>query len=70
MALWPGARDHLGGESPAGPRASLPARVKLRYWWKDLVHVHTYAHRNALYYSQFHTRQYFCLLIMNPEPSV
>lgn len=27
MALWPGARDDLGGEGPAAPRASLPARV-------------------------------------------
>lgn len=27
MALWPGARDDLAGEGPAGPRASLPTRV-------------------------------------------
>lgn len=75
MALWPGARDDLGGEGPAAPRASLPARVggrrkqqaelinqKLWHWWKYIVHMHRYAHRNVLYYSQFHTRQVFSLI--------
>lgn len=77
MALWPGARDDLGGEGPAAPRASLPARVggrrKQQVSWINqpeasiLVevstsHAYIYAHRNAIYYSQFHMRQVFLLI--------
>lgn len=35
---------------------------KLQYWWKYLVHLHTYTHRNTLYYSQFHLRLVFLLI--------